>query len=239
MVVKLSSHLTWKRLQLLMGDLTTLQAINGWLTCLYLLSAQDKHLSLGVLTNTISLPTLHFHKGSRLPLGTQTFVGLKRPPSTAVVMRHRGIQRGVGSPLPRRGYSCWAPEQGWWGAGALPRGADQGARWLLPSEMWGPQEASWGSRKWHCPSTGLYSKRLHYSCPGKQVANKPSVYWGFAFFFFFFPIFANDGKWGLEKNQPYWLDLEVTKSILKIHYSPWKFSSLRLPLFWYRRRGRV
>lgn len=185
MVVKLSSHLTWKRLQLLMGDLTTLQAINGWLTCLYLLSAQDKHLSLGVLTNTISLPTLHFHKGSRLPLGTQTFVGLKRPPSTAVVMRHRGIQRGVGSPLPRRGYSCWAPEQGWWGAGALPRGADQGARWLLPSEMWGPQEASWGSRKWHCPSTGLYSKRLHYSCPGKQVANKPSVYWGFAFFFFF------------------------------------------------------
>lgn len=100
MVVKLLSHLTWKRLQLLTGDLTTRQAINGWLTCLYLLSAQDKHLSLGVLTNTISLPTLHFHKGSRLPLGTQTFVGLKRPPSTAVVMRHCGIQQGVGSPLP-------------------------------------------------------------------------------------------------------------------------------------------
>ena len=37
-------------------------------------------------------------------------------------------------------------------------------------------------------------------------------------FFFFFPIFANDGKSGLEKNQPYWLDLETTKSILKIHY---------------------
>ena len=36
--------------------------------------------------------------------------------------------------------------------------------------------------------------------------------------FFFFPIFANDGKSGLEKNQPYWLDLETTKSILKIHY---------------------
>lgn len=36
--------------------------------------------------------------------------------------------------------------------------------------------------------------------------------------FFFFSIFANDGKLGLEKNQPYWLDLEATKSILKIHY---------------------
>lgn len=186
MVVKLSSHLTWKRLQLLTVDLTTLQAINGWLTCLYLLSAQDKHLSLGVLTNTISLSTLHFHKGSRLPLGTQTFVGLKRPPSAAVVMRHHGIQRGVGSPLPRRGYSRCAPEQGWWGADALPMGTDQGARWLLPSEMWGPQEAGWGSRKWHCPSAGLYSKCLHYSCPGKQVANKPSVYWNTAFFFFNF-----------------------------------------------------
>ena len=100
MVVKLLSHLTWKRLQLLTVDLTTLQAINGWLTCLYLLSAQDKHLSLGVLTNTISVSTLHFHKGSRLPLGTQTFVGLKRPPSAAVVMRHHGIQWGVG---------CWVP----------------------------------------------------------------------------------------------------------------------------------
>lgn len=38
--------------------------------------------------------------------------------------------------------------------------------------------------------------------------------------FFFFPIFANDRKSGLEKNQPYWLGLEVSKSILKIHYSP-------------------
>ena len=36
--------------------------------------------------------------------------------------------------------------------------------------------------------------------------------------FFFFSIFANDGKSGLEKNQPYWLHLEVTQSILKIHY---------------------
>ena len=184
MVVKLLSHLTWKRLQLLTVDLTTLQVINGWLTCLYLLSAQDKHLSLGVLTNTISLPTLHFHKGSRLPLGTQTFVGLKRPPSAAVVMRHYGIQQGVGSPLPRRCYGRCAPEQGWRGADTLPRGADQGARWVLPSEMWRPQEAGWGSRKWHCPSAGLYSKCLHYSCPGKQV------YWVSAFFFFFFSNFC-------------------------------------------------
>lgn len=79
MVDKLLNHMTWKRLQLLTVDLTTPQAIKGWLTCLYLLSAQDKHLSLGVLINTVSLPSLHFHKGSRLPLGTQTFVGLKRP----------------------------------------------------------------------------------------------------------------------------------------------------------------
>ena len=104
MVVKLLSHMTWKRLHQLTVDLTTLQAIKGWLTCLYLLSAQDKHLSLGVLTNTISLPSLHFHKGSRLPLGTQTFVGLEIPSAT-VVMKHCGMQGGVGPPLPRRGQS--------------------------------------------------------------------------------------------------------------------------------------
>ena len=190
-----------------------------------------------MLTNTISLPTLHFHKGSRLPLGTQTFVGLKRPPSAAVVMRHYGIQQGVWSPLSRRCYGRCAPEQRWQGADTLPRGADQGARWVLPSEMWRPQEAGWGSRKWHCPSAGLYSKCLHYSCPGKQVANKPSVYWGSAFFFFL--IFANDGKSGLEKKQPYWLDLETTKSILKIHYGLWMSSSLRLPLFWSRCWGKI
>lgn len=230
MVVKLLSHLTWKRLQLLTVDLTTLQVINGWLTCLYLLSAQDKHLSLGVLTNTISLPTLHFHKGSRLPLGTQTFVGLKRPPSAAVVMRHYGIQQGVGSPLPRRCYGRCAPEQGWRGADTLPRGADQGARWVLPSEMWRPQEAGWGSRKWHCPSAGIPN-----ACIILALGNKFIEF----LLFFFFPIFANDGKSGLEKNQPYWLDLETTKSILKIHYGLWMSSFLRLPLFWSRRWGRI
>lgn len=61
-------------------DLTPQQAIKVLLACLYLLSAQDKHLSLGVLINTISLSSPHFHKGSRLPLGTQPFVGLTRAP---------------------------------------------------------------------------------------------------------------------------------------------------------------
>lgn len=78
MVVKLLSHMTWKWLQLLTVDLTTPQAIKGWLTRLYLLSAQDKHLSLGILINTVSLPSLHFPKGNRLPLGTQTPVRLRR-----------------------------------------------------------------------------------------------------------------------------------------------------------------
>lgn len=78
MVVKLLSHMAWKWLQLLTGDLSTLQAIKGWLTRLYLLSAQDKHLSPGILINTVSLPSLHFPKGNRLPLGTQTPARLKR-----------------------------------------------------------------------------------------------------------------------------------------------------------------
>ena len=237
MVVKLLSHLTWKRLQLLTVDLTTLQAINGWLTCLYLLSAQDKHLSLGVLTNTISVSTLHFHKGSRLPLGTQTFVGLKRPPSAAVVMRHRGIQWGVGSPLLRRGYSRCAPQQGWWGADALPMGTDQGARRLLPSEMWGPQEAGLGSRKWHCPSAGLYSKCLHYSSSGKQVTNKPSVNWNFAFFFFF-----NFCQWWEVRAREKPAILVSFGSCTKlIKDSLWsvKVFIFEAASFWSRRRGRV
>lgn len=94
--------MSWKRLQPLTVNLTTVQAINGWLTCLYLLSAQDKHLSLGVLINTISLPYLTLSQREQAPLGNSNLCGAQETPCVHWAMKHHGLLESVGPPLPRR-----------------------------------------------------------------------------------------------------------------------------------------
>lgn len=108
-------------------NLTTVQAIKGWLTCLYLLSAQDKHLSLGVLINTISLPCLTLSRREQAPLGNSNLCGAHG------AMKHCGLQvwdpfaKEKPGPYPTAGVSI---------NDALPGRANQGAKWLLQSEMW-------------------------------------------------------------------------------------------------------
>lgn len=62
-----------------------------------MLSAQDKHLSPGVLINTISLPSLHFHKRNKLPWALKPLWG-SRDTECSYSYEACELQEGMGPP---------------------------------------------------------------------------------------------------------------------------------------------